>query len=89
MCKHPNYLAIVKHAAIDCRGRREEESKWGNSFCFYDIWLKGKRALYANGEGRGILICPGVEKPVITPWTIAICCRAAAENLMLYRAGES
>ena len=45
MCKNPIYLAIVKLAATDCRGRREEESKWGSSFCFYDVWLKGKRAL--------------------------------------------
>ena len=37
MCKNPKYLVIVKLAAVECRGRREEESKWGNSFCFYDL----------------------------------------------------
>jgi hypothetical protein len=89
MCKNPKWLAIAILAAMDCKEKKPEETKWGSSFCFYDLSPKGRSMLYANEEGRGILICPGVITPVVTPWEIAVCCRAAAENLMQIRAKEN
>ena len=37
MCKNPEWIAIAMLAARDCKERQTEESKWGNSFCFYDL----------------------------------------------------
>ena len=37
MCKNPNWIAIAMLAAKDCKEKQQEESKWGNSFCFYDL----------------------------------------------------
>jgi hypothetical protein len=67
MCKKPKWLAIAILAAIDCKEKKPEEAKWGSDFCFYDLSPKGRSMLYTNGDGRGILICPGVITPVVTP----------------------
>ncbi len=37
MCKKPKWITVAMLAAKDCKERLPEESKWGNSFCFYDL----------------------------------------------------
>lgn len=57
----------------------------GNQAYFYDI-LEGKAVEIPVIKGRGFVIARGIDRPVITPDCIAVCCERVAKHAAQARA---
>ena len=67
-------------AAIDLQRRDPSEVKWGGICNFLDKELCMQS--YGKGEGRGILFSHNITTPVVLKYSLTVCCRLFAEQII-------
>jgi hypothetical protein len=83
-CKSGEARGVMKLAALDKIDRGSDQKIWLEWLDFRD-YRADKRKVVDGGTLRGIVICPGVQAPIISKWLIATCCRPSAQLLMQLR----
>ena len=70
-------------AAIDLQRRDPSEAKWGGTGNFLDKELHVQS--YGKGEGRGILLSPGIKVPIVLKYSLTVCCHVFATQIIKER----
>ena len=70
-------------AAINLQRRDPSEVKWGGICNFLDKELCMQP--YGKGEGRGILFSHNIITPVVLKYSLTVCCRRFAEQIIKER----
>ena len=70
-------------AAIDLQRRDPSEADWGGTVNFLDKELHVQS--YGKGEGRGILFSHNITAPVVLKYSLTVCCRRFAEQIIKER----
>ena len=83
LCKKPHAIKLVKMAAMDLQRRDPIEAKWGGMGNFLDKELCMQP--YGKGEGRGILFSYNINTFVVLKYSLTVCCRRFAEQIIKER----
>ena len=65
---------------MDLQRRNPREAKWGGMGNFLDKELHVQS--YGKGEGRGILFSHDIKSPVVLKYSLIVCCRLFAEQII-------